>query len=424
MTKIKRLVVSTPQGDAGVLDKESRFVFNYATTEREREVSLTMPLRAQSYTASANALLPAFAMNRPEGWLHRQIVERMAKYEQLDDMKLLSIVGSNLVGRLSFAVPNEVRQPPLAQIGLDALLRREPTKALFAFLAETYFASGISGVQPKVLMPDADKRPNSKTTVVQSDLIVKSGGSEFPFLTQNEFLCMDAARRAGIRVPDFWISDDGGLFVMQRFDLHGNQRLGFEDMTVLMAKTADPQGHYKYQGSYENVARIIGAYCRDGEGLASCQRFFEYVALSVMVRNGDAHLKNFGLLYEHPIAGQSPTLAPLYDVVTTTVYAHRDYRNEHMMVDRTLALKLNKERRYPSRRALLQFGADVCHVRSPEQVIERIGTAMSESLDANRARIDPEFHASITHEWDAGRLAVDARQSAPAAGGDDTPTAR
>ncbi len=421
MTKIKRLVVSTAQGDAGLLDKESRFVFNYATTDREREVSLTMPLRAQSYTASANALLPAFAMNRPEGWLYRQIVERMAKYERLDDMKLLSIVGHNLVGRLGFAVPNEMRQPPLAQIGLDAL-RREPTKALFAFLAETYIESGISGVQPKVLMPDADKRPNSKTTVVQPDLIVKSGGSEFPFLTQNEFLCMDAARRAGIRVPEFWMSDDGGLFVMQRFDLHGNQRLGFEDMAVLMGKTADPQGHYKYQGSYENVARIIRAHCRDGEALASCQRFFEYVALSVMVRNGDAHLKNFGLLYEHPVAGQSPTLAPLYDVVTTTVYAHRDYRNEYMMVDRTLALKLNKERRYPSRRTLLQFGSDVCHVRSPEQVIERIGTAMSESLEANRARVDPS-HAASTREWHAGRLAVDARQGAPAAVDDDWPTA-
>ena len=117
-TKIKRLVVSTPQGDAGVLDKESRFVFNYATTERDREVSLTMPLRAQSYVASANALLPAFAMNRPEGWLYRQIVERMAKYEQLDDMKLLSIVGNNLVGRLSFSVPNDERPRLVAQIGL------------------------------------------------------------------------------------------------------------------------------------------------------------------------------------------------------------------------------------------------------------------------------------------------------------------
>jgi serine/threonine protein kinase HipA of HipAB toxin-antitoxin module len=30
------------------------------------------------------------------------------------------------------------------------------------------------------------------------------------------------------------------------------------------------------------------------------RRLFEYVAFTVMVRNGDGHLKNFGLLYEHP----------------------------------------------------------------------------------------------------------------------------
>jgi hypothetical protein len=40
--KIKQLLVSTPQGDADVLGKESRFVFNYATGERSHEVSLTM----------------------------------------------------------------------------------------------------------------------------------------------------------------------------------------------------------------------------------------------------------------------------------------------------------------------------------------------------------------------------------------------
>jgi serine/threonine-protein kinase HipA len=30
---------------------------------------------------------------------------------------------------------------------------------------------------------------------------------------------------------------------------------------------------------------------------ADLARFFEQLALSVMLRNGDAHLKNFGVLY-------------------------------------------------------------------------------------------------------------------------------
>jgi serine/threonine-protein kinase HipA len=193
---------------------------------------------------------------------------------------------------------------------------------------------------------------------------------------------------------------------MERFDLHAGQRLGFEDMSVLMDKAPDAQGHYKYQGSYENIVRVIRAYCHGGEALASTQRFFEYLVLCVMVRNGDAHLKNFGLLYEHPTAAASPTLAPLYDVVTTTVYGYRDYRTERTLVDRTLALKLNKEKRYPSRQELLKFGADVCHVRDPAQVVARIANAMSETLIAHRDHIDVTFLQQLTREWDAGRLAM------------------
>lgn len=402
--KIKQLQVGTPQGDAGLLTKESRYAFNYQSAARDREVSLTMPIRAESYASST---LPApFAMNRPEGWLYRQIIERMARHERIDDMRLLAIVGGNQIGRLSYAPPGTQRPAPRAQIGLTALLQREPTQALFDFLVEVYFESGISGVQPKVLIPDAD-RPASKATLAHADLIVKSGGPEFPGLTQNEFLCMDAARRAGLNVPPFWLSDDGGLFVMARFDLQHGQRLGFEDMSVLMNKSPDPHGHYKYEGSYENITRVIRAYCRDGEAIRSSQRFFEYLALCVMVRNGDAHLKNFGLLYEHPTAATSPTLAPLYDVVTTTIYAYRDYHNERILVDRTLALKLDKSRHYPTRQQLLRFGVDHCHVLRPEAVIERIATAMSETLEAHQGRFEAEFLSRIRREWDAGRLAVE-----------------
>jgi len=402
--KIKQLQVGTPQGDAGLLTKESRYAFNYHSAARDREVSLTMPMRAESYASST--LLAPFAMNRPEGWLYRQIIERMARHEHVDDMRLLAIVGNNQIGRLSYVPPGEQRPPPRAQIGLAALLKREPTQALFDFLVEVYFESGISGVQPKVLIPDGDQ-PASKTTLTHADLIVKSGGPEFPGLTQNEFLCMDAARRAGLEVPPFWLSDDGGLFVMARFDLQNGQRLGFEDMTVLMNKQPDSYGGYKYEGSYENIVRVIRAYCRDGEAIRSSQRFFEYLALCVMVRNGDAHLKNFGLLYEHPTAATSPTLAPLYDVVTTTIYAERDSAQERTLVDRTLALKLNKSRRYPSRQQLLRFGVDHCHVMRPEAVIERIATAMSATLEAHQGRIEGDFLRRIRREWDAGRLTVE-----------------
>lgn len=58
---------------------------------------------------------------------------------------------------------------------------------------------------------------------------------------------MDAARLAGLNVSNFWLSEDGGLFVAERFDIAADgRRLGFEDMAVLMGKSPDAYGHYKY----------------------------------------------------------------------------------------------------------------------------------------------------------------------------------
>jgi serine/threonine-protein kinase HipA len=78
----KQLRISTPQGIAGDLVKESRYVFNYTATERSEEISLTMPMRAESY--SSGALLPIFEMNKPEGYLLSKIEEAFAKAGPLE----------------------------------------------------------------------------------------------------------------------------------------------------------------------------------------------------------------------------------------------------------------------------------------------------------------------------------------------------
>ncbi len=400
--KLKTLIVGTPQGDAGRLTKESRFAFNYDTAERAREVSLVMPYRAESY---ADTALPSvFAMNRPEGYLLDKLRERFGKYMRLDDMRLLAITGANQIGRLRYFVPEAQREPVRAELGLSTLLSTGASDELFDHLVNLYLSSGISGFQPKVMMPDADVPTPlaEKSTEVTPDLIVKAAGEDYAHLAQNEFLCMAAAREAGMTVPEFWLSDNGSLFVMRRFDLEGDVRrqLGFEDMAVLLGRSAEQ----KYLGSYERIAEMIGYLCAENRA-ESLARFFDYVALSVMVRNGDAHLKNFGLIYDRP-GGRAPSLAPLFDVVTTTVYAHVDPQSGRTLTDQTLALKFDKQRTYPDRKALVTFGRTVCGVARPEHVIDRIETAMRTTLDAHASRIDPEFLRAIRQEWEQGYTAL------------------
>lgn len=112
-------------------------------------------------------------------------------------------------------------------------------------------------------------------------------------------------------------------------------RLGFEDMAALMGlRVRDIQSDRKYQGSYQRVAELLRYIQLPSDSLA---RFFEQAALSVMVRNGDGHLKNFGVLYRSPA---DCCLAPMFDVVTTAIYRYARYEGGPDLEDRTLALKL------------------------------------------------------------------------------------
>lgn len=75
------------------------------------------------------------------------------------------------------------------------------------------------------------------------------------------------------------------------------------------------------------------------------EHFFAALALSLMVRNGDAHLKNFGVLYSSPVGTVS--LAPGYDVVTTTTYIKNDVP----------ALSLVGTKKWLTRKVLDRFAA-------------------------------------------------------------------
>lgn len=401
MSKVKRLNITTPQGLAGELSKGSQFSFAYASAQASSEVSLVMPY--DPTPAVSNVLHPIFDMNVPEGFLADQIKRRMAKHMQVDEMRLLSIIRGNQIGRLSYENPVEASAPVKAQVGLQEILSADASQGVFDFLVDTYFESGISGVQPKVLVPDLDKLTGSRKTMLSSDLIVKSGADEYAHLAQNEFLCLEAARLAGMQTPRFWLSERGDLFVMERFDLTASGRLGFEDMAVLLGLNKDPHDNYKYSQSYETLAAVINEVCRQGDVLRELERFYSSVCLSVMVRNGDAHLKNFGVLYTHPGALETVQLAPVFDVTTTTVYENYNPKSGQSLVDRTLAIKMNKAKAYPDRQQLIEFGRKHCGVANPGAIIERISDAMSEALSAHKVHIDVELFSTMQKEWDAGR---------------------
>ena len=368
--QVKQLEINTTQGPAATLHRESQFVLRYhdeALTNPRRAISLTMPPRPEGYRA--NTIPPVLAMNLPEGFLLGHISDRFRKVMDLDDMNLLALTSTPSAGRVWAQLPEEIpgREKKAGEpVRLRDLLASRGTEALFDDLVDRYaISTALSGVQPKVSVPEAGG-PMEKAMLHTPDLIVKAAGTQWPGLAENEFLCMTMARACGLALPEFWLSEDRRLFVLRRFDLFTDgDYAGFEDMASLTAR--HPRD--KYAGAYSEVARAIREFAAPRYRAESLERFFRQLVFCCLIRNGDAHLKNWGIVYGDPVsADEDARLGPAYDLVCTTVYLPGD----------VLALGLAGSKAWPDRRALERFAREHCDIDDPGRLVsETVERAMA-----------------------------------------------
>ena len=424
--KLRELSVSISGArHAGQLLKTSNYEFRYLDADPDQaEVALLMPPR-QSLTWREGELFAPMDQNMPEGDLFMRLRQLFPK-QALTPMHLLALIGRSGIGRLGYSLADVPAATPPPTISKAELVKTRYTPQVFDELVAAYLSTGvgISGVQPKIMVPD---RP----TVPIPSLIVKAASAAYPGLAANEYLCLSAARSAGIDVAGFTLSDDGQMLILDRFDLvvhaepnaklvrvapvdqvdqvdHGDpidrvERLGFEDIAALAGlRVRDVLSDRKYQGSYQRVAELLRQLQLHSDNL---HRFFTQVAFSVMVRNGDAHLKNFGVLYRQ---ASQVWLAPMFDVVTTSIYKYTRYPGGPELEDRTLALKLfagkHGSRAYPTTQELLDFGRRVCGVSQPTRVLQAIAQGMSQTLAAaeNDERVPAPLLLQMRSAWEAG----------------------
>lgn len=392
--QIKLLEVSIAGQLKGQLLRQSRYEFRYLDADASQPpVGLLMP--TQQLTYEDGDLFPVMDQHLPEGDLFMRLRQLFPK-QALTAMHLLALVGANGIGRLGYALPGHAPAPNASVLSRQTLLETAFTAKAFDDLVSAYLSTGagIAGMQPKIMVPD---RP----TISIPTLIVKAGSQAYPGLAANEFLCLRAAQRAGIQTPDFDLSYDGQLLLLDRFDIEPDgQRLGFEDIASLMGlRVRDTLADRKYHGSYQRIADVLKLLQLPEVNL---HRFFEQVAFTIMVRNGDGHLKNYGVLYRTP---KDIWLAPMFDVVTTSIYRYQRYGGGPELEDRTMALKLfsgkGQTRSYPDTAELLRFGRTVCGVERPGAILEKIAQAMASVLDDARhdVRVPVATLAAMRDAW-------------------------
>ncbi|MDX3774174.1 type II toxin-antitoxin system HipA family toxin [Chromatiaceae bacterium AAb-1] len=333
--------------------QQAKHVFSYAANAKEA-VSLTMPLRLESYSYSE--LHPVFQMNLPEGTLRQTLERQFAKVYGSSDLTLLSLLGEHQVGRLRYRQAGlQLQQLATEPASFEQLLQQD-SPGLFRQLLQLFGArSGIAGVQPKVLVDVTDK-----AAVVTRHYIVKTWGPEFPQLACNEYFCLQLCKAAGLHTATSFLGENGHFLISERFDLDNNSNsLGTEDFAVLQGKTV----RQKYDASLESCTHTIRQFVSGELQHQALSHFFLLTLLNVLVGNGDAHLKNFAVLYPdlQGFGSQatlpSVRLAPVYDVVSTVAYLPADQ----------MALSLTGSKRWPKADVLKQFGRQHCNL-SPNMV--------------------------------------------------------
>ena len=264
---------------------------------------------------------PFFSNLLPEGPLRTYLAEQ-AGVKAEREFFLLAVLGDDLPGAVTVtpltADGRAVEPQKNGELGDDD--RRNDGVLRFS----------LAGVQLKFsAVLEASGCLTIPAHGVGGSWIVKLPSTQFRSVPENEYVMLELARAAGINVPEIRLVRvrdiqglpdaagrmEGKALVVRRFDrTGGGQRVHMEDFAQVFGLFPDDKYGHR---SYANIASVLWA--ETGEG--GTYEFVRRLVFSVLIGNGDMHLKNWSLLYTD---GRTPVLSPAYDFVATFPYIPGD----------------------------------------------------------------------------------------------------
>ena len=261
---------------------------------------------------------PFFSNLLPEGGLRRYLAER-AGVSQQRAFFLLWVLGLDLPGALSIH-PVAGETPPS---GDDNDLPENAKLNALRF--------SLAGVQLKFSAFENAGKGGGLTIPAEGvggSWIVKLPSQQFTGVPENEFSMMTVADMIGMEVPLIKLVDldaitgipegigelKGQALAVSRFDRTSSGPVHIEDFAQVFG--VFPDDKYK-RASYASIARVIGIEAGDVGAI----EFIRRLVFSVLIGNGDMHLKNWSLIYPDR---RSASLSPAYDLLSTIPYIERE----------------------------------------------------------------------------------------------------
>lgn len=314
---------------AGTLSDGPRgLVFEYApewVDEGSPPLSQSLPLSGDFGPEQATAF---FGGLLPEG-VPRKVLARQLGFSPENEFAVLEALGGDTAGAVSLLLPgspipaaNDDRVEWLDDTALAELIDELPTRPMHAD-SDGEWRLSLAGAQDKLpVIVGHDGRVGLTQGRTPSTHILKTPIERLPSPVANEAFCLDLGRRLGIDTANATPRRVEGreYLLVERYDRthvsEGVQRLHQEDFCQALGIPS--QRKYQNEGGpslpdcFGLIRSAIAVPARDAP------RLLDYVGLSLLVGNHDAHGKNYSLLYAPDSALAS--LAPAYDILSTVAY--------------------------------------------------------------------------------------------------------
>ena len=319
-----------------------RYANRWLRTAGAFPLSVTMPLRAEPYPS--DVISPWLANLLPEEQ-QLQVLTRSLGLDQSDVLAVLSEIGGDTAGALSFGVATE--RALWSYEPLNSFYKTfDPFLALerhFEDLGGRPFLVGVEGVRqslaggqkksalavldpegsPVLRLPEEGDVLAVPLNGAPSTLIVKPDNPNLPGIAENEVWCLRMAQACGIDAAQASIlqSSKRTAIAVLRYDRRigrSGQLLRLHQEDFAQANGIPPGRKYErgtLPGLDLKALLDSGRYVSASDVLA----LLGQVIFNILVANTDAHAKNYSLIL--PIDA-SPRLAPLYDASTVLSWPH------------------------------------------------------------------------------------------------------
>ena len=331
-----KLVGELQQDDSGQL--RFRYAQEWLAQPDAVPLSVSLPLRPEPF--SQKLARPFFAGLLPED-VNRELIAKSFGISTKNDFALLDRIGGECAGAVSLmpeGVPPSGLETdsyqPIDEATLTRLLAELPKRPLLA--GQKGLRLSLAGAQNKMAVARVNDGYALPLNGAPSTHILKPPSPHFAGLIENECFCMKLAAAVGLSVAGVRIAHAGDVpfLEIERYDRRhlptgSLERLHQEDFCQALGVV--PELKYQSEGGpglkrcFELVRSVSSVPAVDLLWL------FDAVVFNYLIGNGDAHGKNYSLLYD----GRDIRLAPLYDLVCTQAYPE---------LSNTMAMKIGGEK--------------------------------------------------------------------------------